>query len=214
MALPSSPPLKLSEVVAEFGDTPPKSMSEYYGLAGLPVLGSLLSLSDFLGIDTSPPPSNYTWVGIVDIKPEVAPANSARHGYSADQYGVLNSKQNYNDFRLLITDSSVTSPSFDAIGTAGIVINEPIANGYSTLDPSVDARDVDRVEYRVYGGSATTASGTLSGSVVAGGKYGSAWVYRAFGPATGPLSGVGDLADLFKYAADRNANLELKTIIP
>lgn len=49
MALPSSGPISLLDIVAEFGGTAPHSLSEYYGAApGVPTSGPI-SLSDFYG---------------------------------------------------------------------------------------------------------------------------------------------------------------------
>lgn len=50
MALQLSGPISFSQIAAEFNDTPPHSISEFYGVAaGIPVLGSAISLSQFYG---------------------------------------------------------------------------------------------------------------------------------------------------------------------
>lgn len=49
MALPSSGPLRLSQIAAEFGGTPGHSLSEYFGVAtGVPAWGTI-SVSHFYG---------------------------------------------------------------------------------------------------------------------------------------------------------------------
>lgn len=48
MALPTTGPLKFSDIQAEFGGVEPISLSEYYGVGGVPSSG-ILKLSDFYG---------------------------------------------------------------------------------------------------------------------------------------------------------------------
>jgi len=53
MALPSSGPLSIADIAAEFGGAAPHALSEYYGAGGAPGAGAL-SVSDFYGLSSSP----------------------------------------------------------------------------------------------------------------------------------------------------------------
>lgn len=207
MSLPTTGNLRLSQVAAEFGINLPARLSDLYGVQGVAGSG-ILRLSDFRGLSND---TNYRWVGIIEIQPVKAPNATTLYGYYKDSYGARSSYQNYNDFNSLTHNTGATSEYFDAVGSWGLNISEPIAMNLGDL---LDARDVDRVEYHVYGGSAGNLSGRLQGTLMAGAKYGTEFVYRVSGPETGPLSNLSSIGDVFKYAADRNATLKLTTYIP
>lgn len=210
MTLPTTGNLKLSQVASEFGVALPAKLSDLYGAGGV-VSGGTLKLSDFRGLSATPPETPATWVGLIEIQPAQDPANASQYGVdrsASAPYGSILTRQNYNNFTVLRTTgigSVVVVGYLGFLTTWTSSLNVP--TGY-------DARDVDRVEYRVYGGSVSgVLSGNLRGTAVAGGKYDSAWLYRVYEPNSGSLSNLATLADLFKYAADRNATVEIKTII-
>lgn len=67
MTLPSSGPLSMSQIAAEFGGTAPHSLSEYYGAApGVPASGTI-KYSDFYGKSSGILTSNITNTGYQDL---------------------------------------------------------------------------------------------------------------------------------------------------
>lgn len=66
MTLPASGTIKLSDIAAEFGVSPPYSLSDFYGVAaGVPVSGDI-SLTDFYGVSAETVTVNNQLVAHID----------------------------------------------------------------------------------------------------------------------------------------------------
>lgn len=79
MALPSSGPLSINDIAAEFGGSTPHSLSEYYNAApGIPASGTI-AIDDFYG--ASSPLATYSLTSDTSF--------DYLHGYQVNQYGSL-----------------------------------------------------------------------------------------------------------------------------
>lgn len=216
MSLPSTGPLKFSEVLTEFGDAPPKRMSDYYGLAGLPGSGTL-KLSDFRGLSAAPDPV-YQWLGVITIKPGKLSTsnmygyrtNTNTSGNSREGYGSLVSVSNYTAYNY--SDFSRSDTSTSPMRITGTAIFQAFTMDNFPSDLSYN--QCTRVEYKVSGGSAPTSQGNMrivnrSDPNI---KYASTLWTDLHDPSTGPLNYLTTLGGLFKYCSDRNATLEFRVI--
>jgi hypothetical protein len=225
MTLPASPPLRFSEILTEFGDSAPKSLSDYYGLAGLPLAGNLLSMSDFLGLSAAPDPT-YSWYGSFKIQIGTWTSGTGTfYGYRTgedisgnprtpagallDSYQI-NSGFSYSSFGY---SSTSTTTRWNVVGATGLSFGIFAPTNFT----GYDARDVDRVEYTLFSGSSVVGSGTLGGELIDrgdGNKYGTRYVYQVGNLTnTGPLSGVAGMGLILKYCYDNNYDVEFKIIV-
>lgn len=114
MALPTSGPLKFSDIQAELDGTEPISLSEYYGAAsGLPESGSL-SVSDFYGVSGA-----YEVVIVVGTTYD-SKYGWRQHGYNQGTYGSLVSSTFPVTlrfvYRWLVEDTGYTLYSLGLVG--------------------------------------------------------------------------------------------------
>lgn len=226
MALPTSGILRLSQVLTEFGDSPPKRMSAYYGLSGLPGSG-LMRLSNFYGISSAPPVS-YSWMGKIKMKPGRYVSNDGTtvyYGYFSDQtldgsprvpVGEMIERVNYTDpdpdwVQLAFIEG--LNQTWDAFGITGLKVGVLQQTNYGTYD----ARDVDRVEYTITNDAGSIITSGLMTSVLNStpdAKYGTPYQTHVSGAATGAISHLNTMVDVLKYCYNNNYTIEFRTIIP
>lgn len=228
MALQNTPPLRLSEILTEFGDIPPKRLSDYYGAGGLSGSGTL-KMSDFFGVSDAPA-QTYAWYGIMKIRPGrfafSDTDSSLRYGVRTDQ--TLNSDPRpgggiFLDSYNIKTDetfadfshSNVAGSTWECFGNSGFNFGNPRPIPESM--GSFNASNVTRVEYTLFSGSSTVGNGILGGELTDYGpdvKYSDQYVYKVGHKTnTGPLSSITGMGPILKYCYDNNYDIEFKVII-
>lgn len=225
MALPTTGQLKFSQILTEFGDTPPKQLSDYYGLAGLPSSGQL-KISNFRGVSAQPP-QTFAWLGLLRIKPGRIAAEKTgstyQYGYRTDKdfdntvrtpVGTLLAAENYanSDWHSHMRHDGEAA-SWVVFGSPGLLIGEFTPSNTA----GYDARDVDRVEYSLYNQSGgLVGSGLMATLLIDDGdtvKYGTRYHLNVIGGSTGALSNRTRYVDVLKYCYDNNLTIEMRTIV-